>query len=646
VDLSVIIVNYNVKYFLEQCLFSVEQASGGLEAEIIVVDNRSTDNSLSYLQPKFPSVRFISNAENRGFAQACNQGLELATGKYILFLNPDTILPEDCLQKTIEYLERTPGAGALGIKMIDGSGHFLRESKRSFPSPMTSFYKLTGLAALFPRSKVFARYHLGNLDENKNHIVDVLAGAFMLIKKEVLDQTGSFDETFFMYGEDVDLSYRIQKAGFTNHYFAESSIIHFKGESTKRGSMNYVRMFYNAMSIFVRKHYGGKKAGIFNFFIHLAIWARAALSATGSFIRKIGLLLIDVILMLISFWVMKNIWNQYIRTDTQYETRILWMAFPGFTLVYLLAAYYAGLYDGRYKTSELVRSTLIATIVLLAGYSLLPEDLRFSRGIILFGAILAFFLITVFRKILIRTSVLTVTESETHTNTLIVGNISEYESCISLIKDAGTEQNVIGRLSVDHNDHSALGKWPAVNESSRSFSVREIIFCQGALSFKDIVDFLPRIERKTRLMIHSAGSGSIVGSRSGTSAGEFVSTERGLRISNPYLKRLKRLQDVSVAVVALLSFPVHLFVVKKPLSFFANCFRVIFGRLTWVGYCKPSSALPRLRAGVLGANGIPVSQIESLPKESLQMIDYWYARDYETATDIKLIWHGYRNLGN
>lgn len=645
-DLSVIIVNYNVKYFLEQCLFSVQQASGGLAVETIVIDNRSTDNSLSYLQPKFPSVRFISNAENRGFGQACNQGLKHASGKYILFLNPDTILPEDSLRKSIEYLENTPGSGALGIKMIDGSGNFLRESKRSFPSPMTSFYKLTGLAGIFPRSKVFARYHLGNLDENENHVVDVLAGAFMLIRKDVLDKTGSFDETFFMYGEDVDLSYRIQKAGYTNHYFAGSSIIHFKGESTRRGSMNYVRMFYNAMSIFVRKHYGGKKAGLFNFFIHLAIWARAALSATGTFIRKIGLPLIDAMLILISFWLMKNIWNLYVRTDIHYETKIIWRAFPGFTIIYLVAAYYAGLYDRSYKTSELIRSTLIATLVLLAGYSLLPEGLRFSRGIILFGAVLAFLLITVFRNILIRTSVLTVTDDETHANTLIVGSITEYENCISLIKDAATEQNVIGRASVDPDDNTGIAKWPAIKEINLSFSLNEIIFCQGVLSFKDIVDFLPRIEKKTRVMIHASGSGSIVGSRSGSSAGEFVSTERGFLLSNPYRRRLKRLQDVFIALLALLTFPLQFFAVKKPLRFFANCFNVILGKRTWVGYCKPTPDLPRLRTGILAGNGIPVSLTQSLPQESVNMIDYWYARDYEPATDLKLIWLGYRNLGN
>lgn len=206
-QLSVIIVNYNVKHFLEQCLFSVQKAIEDMQAEVIVVDNNSSDNSIVYLQPKFPSVKFITNIENLGFAKGCNMGLAMATGKYILFLNPDTIVPEDCFIKCISFLEQHSNAGAIGVKMIDGSGKFLKESKRAFPSPLTSLYKLFGFSRLFPRSKTFSRYHLGHLDENKINEIDVLAGAFMMIKKEVLDKVGSFDEIFFMYGEDVDLSY-------------------------------------------------------------------------------------------------------------------------------------------------------------------------------------------------------------------------------------------------------------------------------------------------------------------------------------------------------------------------------------------------------------------------------------------------------
>ncbi len=645
-DLTIIIVNYNVKHFLEQCLYSVRKAVMSMQAEVIVIDNKSTDNSLEYLQPRFPEVFFIANQANTGFAQACNQGLKQARGKYILFLNPDTILPEDCLQKSIAFLEARPDAGALGIKMIDGNGSFLRESKRSFPSPLTSFYKLSGLARLFPRSAVFARYHLGNLDENKDHPVDVLAGAYMMVKKEVLDKTGAFDETFFMYGEDVDLSYRIQQAGYINYYYSGSSIIHFKGESTKRGSMNYVRMFYNAMSIFVRKHYGGSKAGIFNFFIHIAIWARATMSALAGFIRRMGLPLMDAGIILLSFWIMKNVWNTYVKTDTQYETKILWIAFPAFTLVYLGTAYYAGLYDRWYKRSELVKSTLIAAIVLLAGYALMPEHYRFSRGIILFGVLLAFILIAVLRWVLVQTNVLAGSnEKEDHANTLIVGTKEEYESCLLLLNEAGAQQKILGRVAVEPGDETALGKWPALENVVNSVPLREIIFCQGVLSFKEIVDFLPQLKNKAKLMMHAAGSQSIVGSKSGKSSGESLSKENGFHLSDPYNRRLKRLLDVSVAFIGVIGFPVHMFLIKKPFGFLSNCLSVLIGKKTWVGYNAGTNSLPKLRHGILTSNGLPSGRQQTLPLQSLQMMDYWYARDYEVGRDIKLIRNGYRELG-
>jgi GT2 family glycosyltransferase len=288
IQVSVIIVNYNVRYFLEQCIYSLQKAGEGRQVEVIVIDNQSSDGSLGYLQPKFPGVTFIPSEYNAGFAKACNKGANQARGRYILFLNPDTLLPEDCLQRCLLFFEAHASAGALGVKMIDGSGKFLKESKRSFPSPLTALYKLSGLAWLFPQSPVFSRYYLGHLDENKNHKVDVLAGAFMMIRREVLEITGGFDEDFFMYGEDIDLSYRIQKAGYDNYYLAETRIIHFKGESTKTGSLNYVRMFYGAMSIFVRKHYGGRRAGLFRASLHMAIWIRAFLSAMAKLVRRIG----------------------------------------------------------------------------------------------------------------------------------------------------------------------------------------------------------------------------------------------------------------------------------------------------------------------------------------------------------------------
>lgn len=281
-QLSIIIVNYNVKYFLEQCLQSVLLATKNCTAEIFVVDNNSTDGSKQFLEPLFKEVHFIWLPKNIGFAKANNIALAKTSGDYILFLNPDTIVAEDSFEKTIAFLQNNTAIGALGVKMIDGSGQFLKESKRAFPSPSISLFKILGLANLFPKSKLFAKYHMGHLSVNENNEVDVLAGAFMLVPKVVLNVVGSFDEAFFMYGEDVDLSYRIQKAGYKNYYFAKTTILHFKGESTKKGSLNYVRLFYKAMNLFVHKHYKSGNAAVFTFLINIGIWFRASLATLTS----------------------------------------------------------------------------------------------------------------------------------------------------------------------------------------------------------------------------------------------------------------------------------------------------------------------------------------------------------------------------
>jgi N-acetylglucosaminyl-diphospho-decaprenol L-rhamnosyltransferase len=276
--LSVIIVSYNVKYFLEQCLHAVLRAAASIEAEVLVIDNNSTDGSLEYLPPLFPAVKFIPGEQNLGFAKANNLALRQATGEYILFLNPDTLVPEDCFTKCAGFLDNNPRAGALGIRMLDGSGNFLPESKRSFPTTATAFYKAIGLSAMFPRSRLFNKYALGYLGDKENHLVDVLAGAYMMVRSSVLDKTGAFDERFFMYGEDIDLSYRIRLAGFENWYFAGASIIHFKGESLKKWSANHVKVFYDAMIIFVKKHYTGPGASLFRMMLVAGIKARSFLS--------------------------------------------------------------------------------------------------------------------------------------------------------------------------------------------------------------------------------------------------------------------------------------------------------------------------------------------------------------------------------
>jgi GT2 family glycosyltransferase len=286
--LSIIIVNYNVKYFLEQCLDSVFLAIKNSAVEIFVVDNLSSDGSMEYLKLRFPNVIFIENQENVGFSKANNQAIAQARGEYILLLNPDTIIGESSLINVCRFMDENPQAGALGVKMLDGYGRFLPESKRGFPSPWNSFCKMSGLSKLFPHSKRFGGYHLKYLDNNAVHAVDILAGAFMMVRKEVIEKSGCLDESFFMYGEDIDWSFRIAHSGYTNYYFPER-IVHYKGESTKK-DIKYVRHFYEAMLIFFNKHYPHSNR-FFKLVIRLAIVACGTVSALQKVIKPFKKLL-------------------------------------------------------------------------------------------------------------------------------------------------------------------------------------------------------------------------------------------------------------------------------------------------------------------------------------------------------------------
>lgn len=252
------------------------------ETEVIIVDNHSTDQSREYLPAKFPNAFFVFNSENIGFSKANNLALRQARGEYILFLNPDTILSEKTLGDCLGFFASKTDAAAVGVRMIDGAGHFLKESKRGVPFPWVAFCRLSGLSTLFPHSKIFSSYYQGFLPEQQINEVEVLSGAFIFIRKKILDELGSFDERFFMYAEDIDLSYRILQAGYKNYYLPGAPIIHFKGESTRKDS-RYIHLFYQAMVQFIHKHFG---SGPFVSLLRAAIWTRSHLSSIDLLFAK------------------------------------------------------------------------------------------------------------------------------------------------------------------------------------------------------------------------------------------------------------------------------------------------------------------------------------------------------------------------
>lgn len=284
--LSVIIVNYNVKYYLDQCIRSVFRAFEEMNtpAEIIVVDNHSADGSVDYLEQRypqklFPMVRFVRSAHNLGFARANNIAIRQSRGEYVLLLNPDTIVGEDALKASVDFMDVHEDAGAVGVRMLGAQGRRAMESRRGLPTPMVSFFKMLGFCNRWPHHRLFGKYYMGYLPWDEPSQIEVVSGAYCMLRRKALDEVGLLDEDFFMYGEDIDLSYRVLKGGYHNYYLPVD-ILHYKGESTQKSSFRYVHVFYEAMLIFFRKHYSGMTF-LLSLPIKTAIYAKALMALVG-----------------------------------------------------------------------------------------------------------------------------------------------------------------------------------------------------------------------------------------------------------------------------------------------------------------------------------------------------------------------------
>jgi O-antigen biosynthesis protein len=648
---SIIIVNYNVRYFLELCVDSVLKAANGIDAEVIVVDNNSADDSLQMLRDRFPQVIRIENKENTGFSRANNQGVAIAKGEYILFLNPDTVMPEDFLQKTLGYLDKHPEAGALGPRLIDGKGRFAPDAKKSFPTLGVALYKSSGINRLFPRSPYFNRYYAVHIDEWQTAPVEVLSGCCMMVRRSVIDQIGgAFDEDYFMYCEDVDLSYRITRAGYQNIYYPEVSLVHYKGESTRKATLSYIRIFNEALATFVRKHYTKGQARLFIIAIQFGIILRAILGVLRSVFRILRMPLFDALVLLVTLYLMKDFWVGSIKGAKPVPANFILATFPAYIGLWVASLWLNGAYDQPYRPLRVVRGMLVGSVMILAYYGLLDASLRYSRGLIMLSGVVGTVALLGLHELLYRLGVLRfIPFDDEQRKAVIVGDHAAYREAEQLLQKVPAAPELSGRVSTEANDTAdeTLGSISHIQSLLYTAGIGEVIFCSTSISYGRMLEEMQRCGDAYDYKIHLPGSRGFVGSNSSHAAGHLYTTGRRYALAQFAQQRNKRVFDLVSSVGILLALPILLFVVRNSGGLIKNAFKVLIGRKTWVGYSSILSAkagLPVIKHAVVPPyNLLP----DYAPDAHMQLqLAEDYAHRYTAGVDAGFVWRNLRWLGN
>lgn len=617
-----------------------------IDGEIIVVDNASVDRTQQLVVDHFPTVKLISNENNVGFAKANNQGILISKGEYIVLLNPDTVVSEDTFSTCLDFMDNHPEAGAVGIRMIDGSGRFLPESKRGLPTLKATFMKMTGLYKLFPRSSFMNSYYMGNIGEFESAKIDVLCGAFMFIRRRILDKIGLLDENFFMYGEDIDLSYRITKAGGAIYYLPTTNIIHYKGESTRKSSLNYILTFYQAMLVFTNKHpqFSGQR-----YLIKLAIYLHGFVQFVKQTLKKGWPLLLDTILIYGSFYFSSYLWAHYYYHQPDYfQPSFYFLNLPLYTVIAVIALFLNGAYDKPYTTKSSWLGFGWAVIGILVIYAFLPSHMRTSRMVIVIGSIIYMILLVVSRwkfppwNIRAKNNY----NKDEHRAIIIAGG-EESNRIKELINRSRDHIDIIGTVSphADAQQHEGLGPLSQLSDIVRVHRIKEIIFSAQDVPFSKFTAEMTSLGPTLRYMLAASATMNIVGSMNRDTEGESYAIRVNFKLSHMASVRAKRLFDVASSIILLFISPVLYFLIESKNHFWSNIFNVMTGKLTWIGYdpTDPMSAsLPTLRSGVLS----PVyPQDEMSSTKRVEYIHYVYARDYHWTTDLSLLIAQWKKIG-
>jgi len=647
-DLSIIIVNYNVKEFLQNLIHSIEKASSNITKEILIIDNASDDGSVEFIKEKFPLVKLIANQKNLGFGKANNIGLKEATGKYILLINPDTIVAEDTFEKMIKFFESNVSAGLAGCKILNPDGTLQLACRRSFPGPWTSFTKVTGLSSLFSNSRIFARYNLTYLDENQTYEVDAISGSFMMMRKEVYEKVGGFDEQFFMYGEDLDLCYRIQKAGYKVFYVHTTQIIHYKGESTKRSSLDETKVFYNAMHLFVKKHLSSSL--LVELILRSAITARRVFAFIG--IRKLILLavLLDFIFFDLCLYAAEKI----------YHNITVWRGFPDFAIpiVYSVPALIQILVSfaiGNYKKDKLsVSKTLLSILIslpILTSLTFFFKDFAFSRAIVLITYLFLFVALAFWRiafKIFFKKDL--IDDDLKQKRTLIIGLDESAIQIGKKIKKKKTDRRtLVGLIGFSNKNvgdkfetFEVVGTDQNIKRVIKEHRINEVIFSSGDLSYNKMMEIVAKCrEENVEFKIVGSNLDFIVGKTAVTMLDDMPVIELSYNISMPQMRFIKLIFDLSIVIPSLFLIYPFIFFKSKLVStqsdftkFVLGFPNVLSGSASLVGPQKSDKA----KDNFLGKTGLTgYWYIENGNPEELEKLNFYYAKNQNIWLDLEII---------
>lgn len=630
-QLSVVIVNYNTDDYLERCLLSLQKAVEGIDAEIIVIDNASPDRRWQRIQEKFPAVRWISLPHNVGFARANNIGFSIARGEYILCLNPDTIVEDKAIRSLIEFMEKDPRIGAAGPRILNPDGSLQLACRRSFPTPFVAFTRLTGLQKLFPKSKIFGRYNLTYLDENAVAEVDSLSGACMMIRRAALRQVRGFDPNFFMYGEDIDLCYRIKKNGWKIVYVPDAQVVHFKGVSTRRSRLDQTRVFYQAMEIFTRKHFSYYRW--FYQIILLAIKFREFLTRIWKYRRPLMLALYDLAVLngALFFATTIRFGSPFGFPEYAYPTVFLVLS-----LVVLLSLFFLGEYSLlEYPSVFRTFTGMMIAFFLLASLTYFFKDYAFSRGVLLMTIGVGTVLTTAVRALLfVRKSI---TDMHQSYRVAIVGTGKNAQQIAEkLLERHGHDTYFIGYVATNGAESSdsvpVVGDLTNLEQLIQEYRITEVIIAENS-SPTDIVRLMREYSRYgVRFYL--------------TNRYDDIEVEKIIqdvvgrqpeiwRIFLPRYIVAKRIIDLAFACFFLtIGFPVVNLLFGK--DGVRNLLSVLRGKRAFVGvYEADDFGNFLIKPGVISL--VHLQQKDRLTRSMIRKLNEYYAREYSVAFDFEIL---------